>query len=611
MLRLSSLICLLGLMPCFAIAGTSNSLMDISADGTLLACSNRDNGTVTFVDLSNHRVVKEVKVGKKPEGVSFVGTSHIAACCVYGDDAVVLVSPDNDKPTSTIEVFDEPYGVVSNSNGSKLFVTLDYPGQVVEIDVATKQITRTIDAGSFVRGLAITPAEDTLLVTEYYSARVRRIDIAAGTITHDFPGASTDNLARQVVNHPSRDKAYLGHIRSRIKAAHGNGSIFPYVSIVTTNATDTDDARTRVPMDSFRGTLTTANPWEVAISPNGKRLFVIFGGTDDMFVCDTINDDYNEIQYKAYMRTGRNPRAIRVAPDNKSVYVYNALDFKVARYDAATMKITHSISVCDNPLGDELLLGKILFYSAKPPMASRRWISCSGCHPDGETDGRTWQNPEGLRNTPPLAGLAWTHPLHWSADRDETQDFEHTIRGPLMQGRGLIKKGRIEESLGKPLKGKSAQLDALAAYTNSHTFSLSPYSKKGLSKSAARGQKLFASSELGCADCHTGPMYSDSQPGKFTTHDVGTGRSDKSELMGHKYDTPTLNGLYRSAPYLHDGAAATLEDVLTTQNKDDKHGKTSHLQADQIADLVEFLKALPYEAPEQQAEKSGLTKISR
>ena len=67
--------------------------------------------------------------------------------------------------------------------------------------------------------------------------------------------------------------------------------------------------------------------------------------------------------------------------------------------------------------------------------------------------------------------------------------------------------------------------------------------------------------------------------------------------MGPKYDTPTLLGVYRTAPYLHHGKAKTLRDVLTTCNKDDKHGKTSHLKANEIDELVAFLKSLPYELP--------------
>jgi YVTN family beta-propeller protein len=593
-----------------ALAGSSNSLMDISNDGRLLACSNRDSGSVTFVDLTTNKVIREVQVGKKPEGVSFVGTTHNLACCVYGDDRVVVIDADSGNQIAKIDVFDEPYGVISNRDGSRLFVTLDYPGRVLEIVAETLVIVREIEAGNFVRGIAISPDEQTLFITEYYTARVRSIDASTGNMIHDFPGASTDNLARQLVVHPKRDKAYVGHIRSRVRAAHGNGSIFPYVSIIDTVPRKGESSRTRVPMDSFRGTLTTANPWEVAISPDGKRIYAIFGGTDDLFICDTVDDDYNEIQYNAYLRVGRNPRAVRVAPDGRSFFIYNALDFEVVRYNARTLKVVQTIRVCENPLSDEVWLGKVLFYSANQPMASRRWISCAGCHPDGDSDGRTWQNPEGLRSTPPLAGLAWTHPLHWSADRDETQDFEHTIRGPLMQGRGLVK-GAITESLGKPLKGKSRELDALAAYTNSHTFSLSPFAKHGLTESAKRGRDLFFSKQTRCAECHSGPMLSDSQPGRFIKHDVGTGDQDKTELMGPKYDTPTLNGVYRSAPYLHHGKVATLRDVLTTGNPGDRHGVTSPLTDTQVTNLVDFLKSLPYESPEAQAQQAGLTKVDR
>ena len=270
-----------------------------------------------------------------------------------------------------------------------------------------------------------------------------------------------------------------------------------------------------------------------------------------------------------------------------------------------------TIELTDNPLGKEVHRGKVLFYSAKQPMVGRRWISCSSCHPDGDPDGRTWHNPEGLRATPPLFGLAWTHPLHWSADRDESQDFELTIRGPLMQGRGLIR-GRANQSLGPPNKGLSADLDALAAYTNSHKFTLSPHARHGLSAAAKRGRQLFLSTEVGCARCHSGPYYTDSRPdNKLLKHDVGTGEDDPGEKMGPAYDTPTLLGIYRSAPYLHHSRAASLTDVLTTTNRDDRHGRTRGLGPRQVADLVEFLKALPYEDPAAAARREGLKKVVR
>ena len=590
-------------------AGLSNSLLDVSADGALIACSNRDNGTVSIIEQKTRKVLHEVAVGHKPEGVSFIGATHQLAVAVYADDVVVFVDADRGTKLGETGVFDEPYGVVSNAAGTKLYVTQEYPGRVAEIDPATRQIAREIPAGSMPRGIALDEAHGRLYVCEYLTAALIAIDLKTGEILHRWQGPSSENLARQLVLHPTRAKAYLPHIRSRVSVHQGEGSVLPYVSVVDTDST-AEKQRKTMPMDSFVGAFVVANPWETAISPDGKTMVTVFAGTDDGFVSQVLDDDYRELSFRSVLRLGRNPRAVRFSPDGKECYIYNALDFDLAVYGSRFSRPEH-IRVCENPLTEEQLTGKILFYSALQPMVGRRWISCSSCHPDGDPDGRTWQNPEGLRNTMTLFGMAWTHPIHWSADRDEVQDFEHTIRGPLMQGQGLIR-GSVHESLGTPNSGRSRELDALAVYSNSHKFTFSPHAKSGLSEAAQRGRELFQSGETKCAECHRGPYYTDSVPVKpFKLHDVGTGDDDPGEKMGPKYDTPSLLGIYRSAPYLHHGKAATLEEVLTRWNKNDRHGKTSQLSPAQVSDLVEFLKALPFEDPEPQAKAAGLVKIEK
>lgn len=608
--RCGTIMSLLLLLASTASASSSNSLMDISSDGKLLACSNRDSGTVSIVDLQTNKKLREIPVGKKPEGVSFLGDSHRLAVAGYAKDAVKFLNADNGEELGSVEVFDEPYGVVSNASGTRVYVTLDYPGQVLEIDVASRKILRSLDVGQFVRGIAITPDESRLFVTEYYNSVVSAIDLKSGKVVDQWKGASTDNVARQVTLHPTRPKAYLPHFRSRVIAAHGEGSIFPYVSVLDIEPGE-GRRRFRFPMDSFLGNLVTSNPWEIAISPDGQQFYVVFAGTNDMFACKVLDDNYREFELRSRLQLGNNPRAVRVAPDNKHFYVYNALDFEVVAYDATRLRSVAKILVTENPLGEQVLHGKKLFYSSLQPMVGRRWISCASCHPDGEPDGRTWHNPEGLRNTQSLAGMAWTHPIHWSADRDEVQDFEHTIRGPLMQGRGLVR-GRLNDSLGKPNRLLSDDLDAMAAYANSHKFTLSPHAKNGLSETAKRGREIFRSSATKCASCHGGPFYTDSTPGpvdKIIRHDVGTGNDDPSEKMEPSYDTPTLLGVYRTAPYFHHGKAKTLKEVLVECNKGDKHGKTSHLSEQEVNDLVEFLKALPYEDPEIEAAKLGMKKV--
>lgn len=587
-------------------AGSSNSLLDLSPDGTTLLAANADNGTVTVVDVRARKSLREIKVGDKPEGVTWIGNGPLAVATVYREDTLVFFDAQTGAIVKKLALADEPYGIVANKEGTRAWVTQDYPGTVSEIDLREQKVIRQIPVGSFVRGLALSPDESRLYVTEFYTGALHAVDIPSGKVVDTWKGHSTDNLCRNVVLHPRRPKAYLSHIRSKIEMAHGNGSIFPHLSICDLVPPNDSRRRTSVGLDSYNNLRVVTNPWEAALSPDGKRIYTIYAATNDMNINEVQDDDYKEVErLGSAISIGQNPRAIRISADGQSVYVYNTLDFAVGVYDA-NMRSLASIKVCDPPKTPEWVRGKILFSTANPPLTSARWIACSSCHPDGLADGRVWQNPEGLRKTPAMAGLAHTHPLHWSADRDEVQDFEYTIRGRLMQGRGLYlgaikpKGGHKPIELEENLAGRSKDLDAMAIYSNSFEFTLSPHipAPGKLSPGAERGKQLFFSKETDCATCHGGPYYTDSRLQKpFNLHDVGTGSEDLSEKVGPLYDTPTLLGAYRTAPYLHHGKARTLHEVLTTFNKGDKHGKTSHLKPTDIDDLVEFLKALPYEMP--------------
>src|SRR5207237_1709141 len=213
----------------------------------------------------------------------------------------------------------------------------------------------------------------------------------------------------------------------------------------------------------------------------------------------------------------------------KLVFISNTLDFDVTFHDGDTMRLVGRVKVCEEPKSKEWVQGKRVFSTARPPLTSRLWIACSSCHPDGHSDGRVWQNPEGLRKTTALFGVAHTHPLHWSADRDEVQDFEYTIRSRLMQGAGLLhqsmkpKVGFEKVELEEALAARSKDLDALAIYTNSFEFRLSPHipAPGRLSAAAERGKQLFFSNTLTCAVCHSRSNHTDSNLTKpYKLHDV-------------------------------------------------------------------------------------------
>jgi cytochrome c peroxidase len=93
-----------------------------------------------------------------------------------------------------------------------------------------------------------------------------------------------------------------------------------------------------------------------------------------------------------------------------------------------------------------------------------------------------------------------------------------------------------------------------------------------------RGGEVFA--EQGCAECHVGPAGTNLQ-----SYAVGTG-SDPDAL----YDTPSLRWLWLTAPYFHDGSAATLYDVFMLRGT---HQLIQTVSTEDIDALVAYLLSLP------------------
>jgi mono/diheme cytochrome c family protein len=154
--------------------------------------------------------------------------------------------------------------------------------------------------------------------------------------------------------------------------------------------------------------------------------------------------------------------------------------------------------------------------------------------------------------------------------------------------------GTVGTPLGDKKAGLDPDLDALAAYVASlDQYHPSPFRNPDgtLTADGAAGRKIFK--KLGCNFCHTGPDSTDSVKGKL--HDVGTlkppsGMRGGEPLLG--IDTPTLNGVWETPPYLHDGSAATLHDVLVGANADESHAFTSGLSQEELNQLISYVQQL-------------------
>ncbi len=526
-----------------------------------------------------------------------------------------------------------PFGVAADPRGGRFFVTLQDVGRLVVVDAATGAVTGSVDVGFDARGVAVNAA-GTALVTRWRGdaegARVVQVDASDPTsprlvgvgllrVQEDLD-SDTDNsgvpsflgaLAFGPAGHDAivpalKANNVTGMFRTREELSSQTTARAVLSLVVPGSASAPPSEAVRYSFDD----LDYASA--VVFSPEGDRVFAALQGAEIVVALDpegfNITGSISDV--------GGAPEGLALSPDGARLFVHGFTSRTVRVYDVrdlsrAPTPLANVPTVVAEPLPPEVALGQRIFYASRDPRMSRTsYLSCASCHLDGEGDNLVWdftQRGEGLRNTIPLQGRAGDGPIHWSANFDEVQDFEHDIRGG-QGGTGFLADavfhaGDHDRPLGAPKAGLSAELDALAAYVASlRHVGPSPVRRDDDAAwvaSRLRGEQLFFSATTGCATCHSGSRYTDSafMPGGRTPilHDVGTlGRGSGQRLGGALtgLDTPTLRGLWRSAPYLHDGSAATLRDVLVARNRDDRHGRTSQLSTDQVSDLLAFLLSL-------------------
>jgi cytochrome c peroxidase len=201
----------------------------------------------------------------------------------------------------------------------------------------------------------------------------------------------------------------------------------------------------------------------------------------------------------------------------------------------------------------------------------QKWLSCSSCHPGGaRPDGLNWDLMlDGVGNAKNTKSLLLAHQTPPTTATGARPNAEASVRAGYTN---IQFAGRPEEDI--------VPVDA---YLKSLRPLPSPYLENGqLSAAAVRGKRIFERN--GCPGCHSGPLYTD-----LRLHRVGTGRGREKDTA---FDTPTLIEVWRTAPYLHDGRAATLQDVFTAPGRLPPHGLASRLKPAEIQDLVAFISSL-------------------
>jgi len=259
---------------------------------------------------------------------------------------------------------------------------------------------------------------------------------------------------------------------------------------------------------------------------------------------------------------------------------------------------------------EKVALGKRIFSDQR--LSADGSLSCATCHDPQHafTDGRKLSigvyGRRGDRHVPTLVGRGRGTAQFWDG---RAATLEEQVIQPILNPQEMG--SSIETVLSATNLTRESLAEALASYVRTIRSVDSPYDRYmagapgGLSDLEREGLRLFAD-KARCYVCHGGPLFTDEsfhntgvawRGGRFD--DEGRGRiTGKPYHMG-AFKTPTLREIANTAPYMHDGSIATLEEVIEYYDRGgnqnpylDENIVPLHLAADEKRALAAFLRAL-------------------
>jgi len=612
--------------------------LTVSPDGKRLyvACEHADS--LVVIDCDSRTVAGEVAVGRRPHGVAVSDDGRRIFVSNRIGATVTVIDAASLSPVGEVGVGSEPHGLWVDPSGKRVFVTNTGNNSLSVIDTGTMTETRRLVMGDGPWDIAVDSGNRFAYVTSVRpnNARFREprdseltvVDVQRGVVASRsiVPRA---NMLQGITWVPKADVGLFVLLRTK--------NLIPVSRLaqgwVITNGlgvVEPGGRITQVLLDEPNNFF--PDPMELAASPDGRYALVTSGGTDAVAVIDVTelkaviaesSEHTREEVLPNYLGTssrivtkriqvGSNPRGVAFSPDGRFAYVGNALDDTVSVIDASAWEVVATIPLGGPAYTTQIRWGEKLFHSADITYAHE--FSCRSCHPDGHINGLTFDiEADGLGIHPvdnrTLRGIFDTPPFKWEG----TNPTIHRQCGPRL----AVFFTRLDPY-------SPAELDALVRYICTIEQPPNPYRKpEGLTLQQRRGKAIFERTTLDdgtpippehqCATCHAGAYFTDRQRvavGTTMWFDAFVGVNPKDIFNTDDYgelgtyyfiepgmplimlDVPHLRNIFDSPPYLHNGAAPTLEEIWTRFNLTDRHGATVAWTRQQLNDIIAYLKSL-------------------
>ncbi len=473
--------------------------------------------------------------------------------------------------------------LVNNANG-KLYVCNQFAGTVSELDKNGSAVLRTVKVLREPKAAVLDKDGKYLFVANFLPLQRADIDTVAACVSvidtdgfrkiKDIQLANGSNALRGVSLSPDGRYLLVTHNLGRFQVPTSQLQ----QGWMNTNAMSVVNLSTL----SFEGAVLLDEPergaagiWDVKCTDD--KIVISHSGTHEVSVIDYPAfirkfEAYPQKEALAYdlrflyglrkrvALEGNGPRCFMLKEDRAVVPTYfsdtlNVVDLKTTSVEALAM--------VKNRVESQIQRGEKYFNDAMH--CFQNWQSCNGCHPgDARMDAMNWDlMNDGIGNSKNCKSLLFSHVTPPSMISGIRASAELAVRA----GYKLIQFTDLPEEFAECVDEYLMALKPVP----------SPYLVNGeLSEKAKRGRKVFE--KFNCDECHSGPYYTDMQ-----MHRIG----DDIEFE-KGWDTPTLCEVWRTAPYLFDGRAATMEEVFTVH----KHGIEKKISAKEAEELAEYVNSL-------------------
>ena len=592
----------------------------LSPDGRTLAIADVTKGVLYLVRVADQQLSREITGLDRPFDAVWTDAATVAVS-EYGSHRIALVDARKGSITARIACTPYPMGLAFTPEGG-LLVSGFGRSEVGRVDVAKKAETARIPVWYQPDFISISPDGQEAWVSNLTpkssqnGAKISRISLKDNRLIQhiELPFGSTN--VRQLRHHPHGKWVYVVHTygkvmlpTSQLERGWVNSNILSILDA------EKGEVYASVPFDYT--TQGGADPWGLAISPDGRQLYATLAGVNELAILQLdqlhqylagtatppglassdahariASDVWADIrrdprqrrqlidQFAALYAAGllrryplpvQGPRGLALLPDGQQVVASGYFSGDLAWFDLGARQAAAAQSLGSQPPMDLARQGEAIFHDATTTY--QQWLSCVSCHPHGRADGLNWDLlNDGIGNPKNAKSLLLSYATPPSMSTGIRANYEVAVRA----GFHFIKFNQAD----------AERYAAVQAYLRHMQPDPSPYLEDGaLSASALQGKALFESDRAGCYRCHNGPYLTDQQ-----MHDIGTrGQYDRRDA----FDTPTLIEAWRTAPYLHDGSIARLEDLFSGQaGTEHWHGKTRGLSETELGHLLAYVRSL-------------------